>query len=437
MGSAINAPVDNEFELASSFSDRYGNDLRYTAAWGRWSVWNGQLWVKDETLLTRDWARGVCSDAAAAADGLKARQRISREHTVDAVERLARADRRHAATVDQWDSDPWLLSTPGGIVDLHTGIMRPAKREDYATKITAVAPGGECPLWLAFLSRVTNGNKDLQDYLQRMCGYALTGMADEQALFFLYGTGANGKSVCMKTIAGVMGGYAMTAPIEMFAASFNDRHPTELARLQGARLVTATEPKEGGRWDEAKIKQLTGGDRIAARYMRQDFFEFTPQCKFLIAGNHKPGLSSVDEAIRGRLKLLPFTVTIPVSERDLGLADKLREEWPGILQWGIDGCLAWQLKGLRTPETVRDATDVYLDDEDEISQWIEDRCEKKDSYFTLFKELYDNFTDWCLDNRGNVVGDRRKWFSRQLQSHGFESYRNSRERGFKGIRLKG
>ncbi len=441
MSSAINAPVDNEFELASIFTNRHGNDLRYTATWGRWSIWNGQYWETDETRRVLDLSRTVCSDAAAAAydpRDPRTRLRISRAQTVDAVERLARADRRHAATVDQWDRNPWLLNTPGGIVELRTGVLRPAKREEYATKITAVAPGGECSLWLKVLSRITNDNKDFQDYLQRMCGYALTGIADEHALFFLYGTGANGKSVFLKTIAGLMGNYTMTAPIETFVASLNDRHPTELARLQGARLVTATEPKEGGRWDEPKIKLLTGGDRIPARYMRQDYFEYVPQFKLFIAGNHKPGLSSVDEAIRGRLKLLPFTVTIPESERDLGLADKLREEWPGILQWGIDGCLAWQLKGLRTPETVRVATDVYLDEEDEISQWIEDRCEKKDSYFTLFKELYDNFIDWCLDNGGNVVGDRRKWFSGQLQSHGFERAREagSGKHGFKGTGLK-
>lgn len=167
-----------------------------------------------------------------------------------------------------------------------------------------------------------------------MCGYALTGMTNEHALFFLFGTGANGKSVFLKTIAGVMGDYAMTAPIETFSASLNDRHPTELARLQGARLVTATEPREGARWDESKVKLLTGGDRIAARFMRQNFFEFAPQFKLLIAGNHKPRLSSVDEAIRRRLKLLPFTVTIPESERDLGLAEKLHDEWGGILQMG-------------------------------------------------------------------------------------------------------
>jgi putative DNA primase/helicase len=428
--------AENEFQLADNFFQRYGNDSRYTESLEQWRIWNGKHWEKDETLRTFDQVKSICSGAATAAYDPRTRLRISSARTVDAVEKLARYNQRLAATVDQWDRDPWLLSTPGGVIDLRSGKLRAAKRENYITKVSAVAPGGECPQWLAFLSRVTKGDGDLQKYLQRMCGYALTGMTNEHALFFLFSTGANGKSVFLKTIAGVMGDYAMTAPIETSSTSLNDRHPTELARLQDARLVTATEPREGARWDESKVKLLTGGDRIAARFMRQNFFEFAPQFKLIIAGNHKPGLSSVDEAIRRRLKLLPFTVTIPESERDLGLADTLHDEWGGILQWVIEGCLAWQSKGLRTPETVRDATDVYLENEDEISQWIEDRCEKKGSHFTPFKELYYDFTDWTLGNGDNVVRDQRKWFSGQLQSHGFESTRTKEARGFKGIGLK-
>jgi putative DNA primase/helicase len=406
--SIITQSFGTEFYLGDDFFNQHGKDHRYTEKLGQWMVWNGRYWAKDETLLTFSMVKSICSDAAAAAYDPRTRLRISSARTVDDVEKLARYDQRHVTAVDQWDKDPWLLTTPGGVVDLHTGTLRPAQREDYATKITAAAPGGECPQWLAFLSRITNNNKERQDYMQRMCGYALTGITNEHVLLFLYGTGANGKSTFLETIAGLMGDYAKTAPIETFMASFYDRHPTDIAGLQGARLVTATEPREGGRWDEAKIKLLTGGDRVRARYMRQDYFEFTPQFKLFITGNHKPGLSSVDEAIRRRLKLLPFTVTIPESERDLGLANKLRDEWGGILQWAIDGCLAWQLKGLQTPETVRDATDAYLDDEDEISQWMEDRCEKEDTHFTPFKDLYDDWTYWCLDNGDNVVGDRRK-----------------------------
>jgi P4 family phage/plasmid primase-like protien len=271
-----------------------------------------------------------------------------------------------------------------------------------------------------------------------MAGYALTGVTKEQALFFLYGTGANGKSVFLKAIADVMGNYAMTTPIETFIASFNDHHPTEIAGLRGARLVTAVEPEEGRQWAESKIKMLTGGDPVSARLMRQDFFTFTPQFKLIIAGNHKPGLRSVDEAMRRRFRLLPFTVTVPVSERDAELADKLRDERGGILRWMIGGCLAWQNEGLLVPETVRGATANYFEDEDLMSQWIEDWCEKEGLQWTSVADLFESWLLWCGTSR-EYAGTKKR-FSENLQNHGFERERKrvekKSERGFKGIGLK-
>src|SRR4029077_2383546 len=219
--------------------------------------------------------------------------------------------------------------------------------ELYLTKITAVAPGdGECPLWLKFIARVTGGNYDLQMFLQRIAGYSLTGDTSEHALFFLYGTGRNGKGVFLNTLSAILADYAAVAPMETFIATQGERHPTDLAGLRGARLVSAQETEEGRRWAESKIKALTGGDPITARFMRQDFFTFEPQFKLLIAGNHKPGLRTVDEAIPRRFYLIPFTVTIPAEERDPGLLEKLKTEWPGILHWMIEGCLSWQQRGL-------------------------------------------------------------------------------------------
>lgn len=363
--------------LALRFTELHGSNLRYTALWGRWSFWDGTCWRPDETLDVFNLARAVCRAAAAGVENRKMAPRIASAQTVAAVERLARADRQHASTVDQWDSDPWLLNTPSGVVDLHTGKLRHAAREDYMTKITAASPGGDCPLWKSFLSRITAGDEELQRFLQRMCGYALTGETREEALFFLYGTGANGKSKFLNAVAGLMGDYAKPAPIETLLDSKNERHPTELAGLQGARLVTAIETEDGRRWAESKIKALTGGDRISARFMRQDFFDYVPQFKLVVAGNHKPGLRSVDDAVRRRFNLVPFTVTIPAPERDLELGEKLREEWGGILQWMIDGCLAWQCDGLCAPKVVSDATANYLASEDVLARWIEDRCDAK------------------------------------------------------------
>ena len=181
--------------LALCFSALHGADLRYTAAWGQWCAWNGHAWKPDQTVAVFDLVRKVCRQQSAKCEDARLQSRISSAQTVSAVERMARADRRHAATIDQWDADPWTLNTPGGIVDLRTGELRPPDRMAYMTKTTAVAPGGDCPLWLSFLKRITDGNPELQSFLQRMCGYALTGITREHALFFLFGHGANGKSV--------------------------------------------------------------------------------------------------------------------------------------------------------------------------------------------------------------------------------------------------
>ena len=318
--------------------------------------WTGTVWEADTTLHVFDLSRATCRRASADCNEARIAASVASAKTVAAVERLAKADRHHAATVEQWDSDPWLLNTPGGTVDLRTGKMRRHRAEDYLTKTTAVAPGGECPLWLSFLGRITADDATLQAYLQRMAGYALTGSIREHALFFGYGTGANGKGVTINTLSGIMGDYAAIATMETFTASQSDRHPTDLAMLRGARLVTAQETEEGRRWAESRIKSMTGGDPITARFMRQDFFTYNPCFKLLIAGNHRPALRGVDEAIRRRMNLIPFAVRIPPEERDPDLPEKLRMEWPGILKWAIAGCLEWQRIGLSPPAAVTEAT---------------------------------------------------------------------------------
>src|SRR5262249_4184383 len=277
--------------------------LRFVAPWNQWLSWTGTHWQPEETLKAFDLSRAICRDTARA---LPPKQRklaaaVASAKTVAAVERLAKADRKIAATIEQWDVDDWWLNTPRGIVDLRSGDLHPHRHQNYCTKITAVGPEGECPRWLGFLGRITGNSPDLLEYLRRVAGYVLTGITREHALFDGYGTGRNGKSVFLNTLAGVMGTYATTAPIETFTATSHDHHPTELARLNGARLVTASETEEGRAWAESRIKALTGGDRIAARFIRADFFEYIPKFKLFVIGNHKPRLRSVDEAIRRRL----------------------------------------------------------------------------------------------------------------------------------------
>jgi putative DNA primase/helicase len=280
-------PVPPEYSddaLALRFSDRHGDGSRYVALWGKWFHWNGSLWKPDATMKSFDLARAVSREASAELDGKPGLARaIANNKTVAAVVNLARSDRQHAAVTCQWDADPHALGAGTVTVDLTTGATRSPQRSDYITKSTAIAPGGNCPRWLNFLMEVTDGNTDLQEYLQRIAGYCLTGITSAHALFFLYGTGRNGKGVFLNTLHGVYGDYATTAAMETFVATDSDHHPTDLADLRGARLVIAQETEQGRRWAEAKIKRMTGGDPIKARFMRQDFFEYTPQFKLVIA----------------------------------------------------------------------------------------------------------------------------------------------------------
>ena len=277
----------------------------------------------------------------------------------------------------------------------------------------------------------------MQSYLQRVAGYCLTGHTIEHAMFFLYGTGANGKSVFVNTFAGVMGDYAITAPMEAFVESRGERHPTELAMLRGARLVIATETEEGRRWNESRIKALTGGDPIAARFMRGDFFEFRPQFKLMIVGNHRPRLRNVDEAIRRRLHLIPFAVTIPAGEQDKTLQKQLEAEWPGILQWAVEGCLEWRRVGLAPPDAVRAATDDYISGEDGFGLWLDECTEvASDWAFERTADLFANWKSWA-DRTGEFAGTMRR-FAQNMQARGFSPKRQAGtgRKGFEGIELR-
>jgi putative DNA primase/helicase len=434
-GSKALPPRFSEEALALRFTRQHANSLRYVNEWGCWMTWGGCHWREDCTLDVFDRVRAMCREASAeCGNDEKTGIRLASKVTVAAIERLIQSDRRHAALAEQWDSDPWLLNTPAGTVDLRNGMVRGHQSDQYITKLSASGPGGECPCWLRFLDRVTAGDADLQSFLQRISGYCLTGSTKEHALFFMFGTGANGKSVFLSTLAGLLGDYAKTAPVSIFTASNNEQHPTDLAGLRGARFVTAIETEDGRWWAEARIKSLTGGDRITARFMRQDFFEYVPQFKLIVAGNHKPGLRNVDEAIRRRLHLVPFTVTIPEQERDPDLTATLQAEYSGILQWAIQGCLAWQQEGLNPPTVVRDATRGYLAAEDVVGRWIEERCMLRQDFWTAGAVLYADFQQWC-EQAGERSGTKKR-FSQTLEDRGFAHERTREARGFLGIGLE-
>jgi putative DNA primase/helicase len=428
-------PAFTDEALALRFADQHETDLRYVAAWSRWFHYDGQCWRVDNTLLAFDLARRICREAAAGCNKKNVANALASAKTVAAVERLTKADRRLAATIDQWDADPWLLNTPAGVIDLQTGKLRPHRPGDYFTKITAVAPSAAgCPRWKAQLNRILNNEVELISYLQRVLGYSLTGETTEQALFFAYGTGANGKGVTINTVAGILKDYAQTATAETFTASFTDRHTTELAALRGARLVTVGETEEGRRWAESRIKALTGGDPIRARFMRQDEFEFMPQLKLLISGNHKPGLRSVDEAMRRRFHLIPFVVTIPEEERDPNFANTLKDEWPAILTWMIEGCLMWQLERLKPPAAVRDATAAYLEAQDALAAWLEECCECAPHGFETRAALFDSWTAWATSS-GEHVGTRARFLDALEERARLEPAKSHGTRGFRGVRI--
>lgn len=438
IGATQTAPY-SEDHIALEFSRRHAEHLRYVGAWGKWFHWTDTYWKEEQTYLAFEMARRVAREFARAANEFKpgSGKSIVQSKTFAGVIKIAQGDRRHAVLPDVWDKDAWLLNTPAGTIDLHTGDLRPHRQTDHITKITGVTADADqpTPIWDEFLDWMTAGDHALLAFLRRMVGYALTGDTREHALFFLYGTGGNGKGTFLNAITACMGDYARTSPIETFTESKGERHPTELAMLRGARLVAAQETEEGRRWAEARIKALTGGDKIAARFMRQDFFEFTPEFKLIIAGNHKPGLRSVDAAIRRRLHLIPFAASVAKDDADTTLGERLRPEYPGILWWAVQGCVEWQEMGLRPPQVVTEATEEYLAAEDAFAEWIADECHIGAAVSDHGSALYSSWKKWA-DARGEFVGSHKR-FAQNLETRGYSKQRGSKgERMYRGLQVK-
>jgi putative DNA primase/helicase len=427
-------PADAQDTLALDFVSAHEHSLRFCQEWGSWLEWDGCRWQKDKTSAAfslvrdhlRDWARGkhpMTSKPVMSAAG------------VAAVEKMARTDRRVVTESATWDADLMLLATPGGVVDLRTGELSPAQPGDHITKMLSVTPGGECPTWHAFLRKVLRDDDEVIAFLQRALGYSLTGLTVEDAIFFLFGPGGNGKSVFLSTVRAILGDYGDTAPIETFLESIHQGHPTDLAGLIGMRFVISNEVPIGRYWAETKVKQLTGGDRVKARFMRQDFFEFTPQLKLWVVGNNKPHLRSADDAMRRRMNVIPFLVKITEAEKDLHLRQKLAAELGGILQWMIDGCLEWQrLGGLAVPDTIKSVSKAYIDSEDRLACWIEDRCVTGGDDIRGSRDgLWQSWRGWC--EQANEKAGSRNDFYEKLRTR-FDEYKiNTGERGFKGIKV--
>jgi putative DNA primase/helicase len=403
--------------LAGCFAELHKEGLRYVAPFGKWLMWRKGVWETDEEQVTMRRAIEFAEMVHGARRAKKERAKLGTAAVITNTEKLARA--LLPATVGQWDCDPRLLNGPEGTVMLDRCEVRPHRREDYCTKKTRVSPASEggCPRWLQFLDKICDHNGELVAFLQRVAGYCATGLTEEQCLFFLYGTGQNGKGTFCRTLQRVFGDYATQASIDTFTAGAFERHPEELASLRGARLVIASETDEGKLWSEAKIKTLTGGDTIRARFMRMDSFVYVPQFKLVIQGNHKPALRSADKAMRRRMVLIPFMVEISDAERDDTIEDQLAEEGAAILQWVIEGAKQWHMQGLDPPAFVRDASAEYIEDEDTLGQWLEERTRLEPSALTPFAELFASWKEWA-EQRNEWVGTS-KAFTQALKARGF------------------
>lgn len=432
----------------------HGKNLRYCYAWGRWLIWNETHWRTDDTGEIMRLARATLKPLVARAieaDDRPLLKHLVRSHAhsmLTAMCKQAQSMGSIPLRPEACDTDPWLLNCPNGTLDLRTGILRPHRREDLLTRCVPVAynPEAPCPTWECFLWRILGGTRPpdrandgavpcaptteaearaerLMRFLQRAVGYALTGVTSEDCLFLLYGHGRNGKSRFLEALHALLGPYAKTADMRTFLMQERDTVRNDLADLYGVRCVSASEVQEGQRFSEGLVKQLTGGDRIKARFLFQEYFEFVPQFKLFLACNHKPVIRGTDLAIWERIKLIPFTVTIPPAERDKELGTKLRAELEGLLAWAVRGCLAWQQEGLGTPREVTQATQAYQAEMDILGHFFEACCLMSPTARVKTGDLYHVYTHWCDRNRETALSPQG--FGRQLSGRGFEQHKGT------------
>lgn len=421
----------------------HGDDLRYCDPWHSWLVWDGKHWKRDDTReierRANDTVRSMYTAAANEEDpdrrkalagwAAKCEAEYRRRAMVNGARAMA------PVLPDVLDADRWLLNVNNGTLNLRDGSLQPHKREGLITKLVPVDydPGAEAPLWEAFLDDIMDGRDKLVEFLRRAVGYSLTGDTTEQCLFILYGTGANGKSTFLETLTGLLDDYAQNTPTETLLSRRSGTIPNDIARLKGARLVTAIEAESGRRLAENLVKQMTGGDTLVARFMRAEWFEFVPEFKLFLATNHKPSIHGTDNAIWRRIRLVPFTVTIPTDEQDPKLADKLIAEREGILAWAVRGCLDWQRKGLEPPAPVTEATEAYRTEMDVLGSWLDECCVETETATARANDLYTSYRQWAEENGEKVITGTQ--FGRSLGERGFEKTRDRKGIQYLGIGL--
>ncbi len=426
----------------------HGDDLRYCYVLGKWLAWDGCRWRIDArgdvARLAKATVRSIYAEAAAAED--EATRKAIAKHAVrsegaarlEAMVTLAQSESGIPVDPDELDRHPWLLNVRNGTVDLRNGELLPHNRAHLMTKVAPVDfdPAASCPTFDAFLTRIMDGNEGLIRFIQRAAGYALTGDTSERVLFILHGEGRNGKSTLLEVMRMILGDYAVRTPTDTLMAKRDAGIPNDIAALRGARFVSASEADEGRRLAEATIKDLTGGDTISARFMRGEFFNFTPEFKLWLGTNHRPVIRGTDRAIWDRIRLVPFSVRIPDAEQDKQLRSKLLAEAPGILAWMVEGCLEWQRDGLGEPQEVTNATGVYRAEMDVLGAFLEDRCVVHEHAQVTAKALYAAYQEWCDETGEKPL--TQKAVGLRLAERGFDSARlgNARTRTWLGVGLK-
>lgn len=401
--------VLTELDAAMMFAARAQGRLLFAHGIG-WFRWTNIYWRPDDTRLAfHAIARLAQSLSADQAVTPSLRRGARRASFAKGVEDFAEADPRVAVTAERLDQDADLLGTPGGTYDLRTGKPVATDAHHLITKQTLVTPEAKTPWrWYRFLLEMTGGDRELIRWLQSWFGYSATGHTREEKLAFFYGTGGNGKGTLIKTVETVLGDYAAVASMHVFLERGGTQHTTDIAMLRGARMVTAQETNEDEKWNEARLKTLTGGDKISARFMRRDNFTFTPQFTLTMSGNHPPKLDNVDEAIRRRLNVVPFNRRPKLT--DPHLKRRLQEDEGGaILGWIMRGAVSWYRHGMpERPGSVTSATGKYFDEQDDIVSWINDECSIGDRLKDTLKNLHMNFTE----HTGSKISQNK--FSRTL-----------------------
>ncbi|WP_430482782.1 phage/plasmid primase, P4 family [Rossellomorea marisflavi] len=421
----------------------HGNDLKYCNEL-EWLIWTGKRWQEDSKrkieALAAKTLRGLYGEAKAEEDKYRSKQLHdwAKKCEKRAIRINSILDARPMVSVmkKDFDSHSFLFNCDNGVVDLKTGELHPHDRELLLTKMSPVAyeKNAECPNWISFLESIFLTDKGDPDqelilFLQKSIGYSLTGVTKEQIMFFLFGNGRNGKSTFINVIQDILGDYGRQTNSDTFLKKKNDSGiNNDVARLDGARFVSAVESEEGQQLSEALVKQITGGEKMSARFLRQEYFEFTPEFKVFFTTNHKPIIKGSDEGIWRRIKLIPFTVTIPKNKIDYDLPDKLKKEMPGILRWAVEGCLLWQRDGLGESAAVRAATDEYREDMDILGPFLDENCIIHPTAKIEAKSLYENYTKWCFHN--NEMELKNRAFYRQMEIRGYKKEKGSKNKTF-------